>query len=89
MSGRFLGAASFCQKWPSRNELRPVIAPPPHRRGLVYDGESNSLLKALDSDSDQSDSDSSFLFGGIGKKIKEETGSKIVTFLFLNKRRSK
>lgn len=36
------------------------------------------VLKALDSDSVQSDSDSSFLFGGIGKKIKEETGSKIV-----------
>ena len=35
-------------------------------------------LKALDSDSVQSDSDSSFLFGGIGKKIKEEAGSKIV-----------
>ena len=35
-------------------------------------------LKALDSESVQSDSDSSFLFGGIGKKKKEEAGSKIV-----------
>ena len=35
-------------------------------------------LNALDSDSVQSDSDSSFLFGVSGKKAKDEDGSKIL-----------